>query len=213
MALGLDSRTNVVRESAATWTDYVKGSESMRQCTRPQHGLGAAQPHSTKAYICRLSVSPLIVYFPCAFFRQCSDSSLLTASRHYLLPAAASIPCFAVWTYVGSHESFGSIKPILCQLLNPLHWLTDPPPCMGHRTSCRRRNSCCCSVHCQYHRTSGEKLAHPNHHLDVNSLVDFSHPRQTMVRSRLLCCMCHVSVHADRLRKSAALATLGSSQT
>ena len=31
---------------------------------------------------------------------------------HYLLPAAAAIPCFAVWTYVGSHESFGSIKPI-----------------------------------------------------------------------------------------------------
>lgn len=31
---------------------------------------------------------------------------------HYLLPALGAIPCFAVWTYVASHKSFGGIKPI-----------------------------------------------------------------------------------------------------
>lgn len=31
---------------------------------------------------------------------------------HYILPAMGAIPCFAVWTYVGSHESFSGIKPI-----------------------------------------------------------------------------------------------------
>ena len=49
--------------------------------------------------------------------------------------------------------------------------------------------------------------------LDADSLVDFLHPRQIVVRSRLLCCMCHVGVHAGRLCKSAALAPLESSRT
>lgn len=31
---------------------------------------------------------------------------------HYLLPVFAAIPCFATWTYVSSHQSFGGIKPI-----------------------------------------------------------------------------------------------------
>ena len=31
---------------------------------------------------------------------------------HYLVPAAAAIPCFGVWTYVGSHQDFMGIKPI-----------------------------------------------------------------------------------------------------
>jgi len=31
---------------------------------------------------------------------------------HYLLPVIAALPCFALWTYVSSHESFGSIQPI-----------------------------------------------------------------------------------------------------
>jgi hypothetical protein len=31
---------------------------------------------------------------------------------HYLIPAAAAIPCFAVWTYVGSREDFSGISPI-----------------------------------------------------------------------------------------------------
>ena len=31
---------------------------------------------------------------------------------HYLLPAAAAIPCFGVWTYCSSHESLVGIKPI-----------------------------------------------------------------------------------------------------
>ena len=38
----------------------------------------------------------------------------LTRERmwHYLLPIIAAIPCFAVYTYVASNESYGSIKPI-----------------------------------------------------------------------------------------------------
>lgn len=31
---------------------------------------------------------------------------------HYLLPAAAAIPCFAVWTYIGSRQDFSGIKPV-----------------------------------------------------------------------------------------------------
>lgn len=31
---------------------------------------------------------------------------------HYILPAMGAIPCFAVWAYVGVHESFSGIKPI-----------------------------------------------------------------------------------------------------
>lgn len=31
---------------------------------------------------------------------------------HYLIPAAGAIPCFAVWTYCGTHESLMGIKPI-----------------------------------------------------------------------------------------------------
>lgn len=31
---------------------------------------------------------------------------------HYILPVLGAIPCFAIWTYVAAHQSFGSIKPI-----------------------------------------------------------------------------------------------------
>ena len=56
---------------------------------------------------------------------------------HYLLPVLGSIPCFAIWTYVGSHQSYMGIKPIALYGIAFLGNLVSiaQPAALAYRTS------------------------------------------------------------------------------
>lgn len=56
---------------------------------------------------------------------------------HYLLPVLASIPCFGIWTYVGSHQSYMGINPIALYGIAFLGNLVSiaQPAALSYRTS------------------------------------------------------------------------------
>lgn len=56
---------------------------------------------------------------------------------HYLLPVITSIPCFGLWTYVGSRQSFDGISPIALYGVAFLGNLVSiaQPAALSYRTS------------------------------------------------------------------------------
>jgi hypothetical protein len=56
---------------------------------------------------------------------------------HYLIPVMCAIPCFGVWTYVGSNQSYGSIQPIALYGLAFLGNMVSiaQPAALAYRTS------------------------------------------------------------------------------
>lgn len=56
---------------------------------------------------------------------------------HYLLPVLGALPCFAVWTFVASHKTFGGIKPVSLYGLAFLGNLVSiaQPAALSYRTS------------------------------------------------------------------------------
>ena len=56
---------------------------------------------------------------------------------HYYLAAVCAVPCFAVWTYVGTHESFSSITPISLYGLSFLGNMVSiaQPAALAYRTA------------------------------------------------------------------------------
>ncbi|KAK4503689.1 hypothetical protein PRZ48_004604 [Zasmidium cellare] len=66
-------------------------------------------PHKATAYTS-------IVYFvviPCYWFWSWHSDYTRERVWHILIPLIASLPCFAVWTYVASNKSYGSISPLV----------------------------------------------------------------------------------------------------
>jgi hypothetical protein len=66
--------------------------------------------NSTKANI----YTSAIYFVALAEYYLWSLHSDMTRDRmwHFLIPVMIALPCFAVWTYVSSNQSYGSIKPI-----------------------------------------------------------------------------------------------------
>lgn len=56
---------------------------------------------------------------------------------HYLLPVLASIPCWSIWTYVGSRQSYSGINPIALYGVAFLGNLVSiaQPAALAYRTS------------------------------------------------------------------------------
>ena len=84
---------------------------------------------------------------------------------HYCLAALRAVPCYAVWTYVGAHESFSGITPISLYGLS-FPWqhgvhcaasgigLPDRDTLRCSRASRWWSHGDSCPIHCQHPRTS-----------------------------------------------------------
>lgn len=65
-------------------------------------------PHKSTAYTSIL----YFVIIPCYWMWSWHSDHTKERVWHMIIPLLSGIPCFAVWTYVASNKSFGSISPL-----------------------------------------------------------------------------------------------------
>ena len=159
---------------------------------------------STKANECTSAVyfSAIIIYSLWSWHSDWTRERMW----HYCLAVLCAVPCYAVWTYVGTHESFSGIIPISLYGLSFLGNMVSvaQPATLAYRTAttlwCSRASRWwshddSCPIHRQHPRTS-----------------DLSKQRLAMFQAWLCGFMLHVGYLHCYLLDATSLAAYGSQE-